>query len=524
MTATDRSVPHLPPPPLSACLLSNGRYTVMTRDTGSGFTQWRNRAVTRWREDVTADMLGSYLFLRDRATGAVWSATPQPLGASGEVQPMRLVEGRAEYGVCRESIDATLAVAVPHTFDGDVRRLTIRNERAVDCELDVTSYAELVLGSAATDAAHPAFSKLFVETQWWPSPGVIVAGRRPRSPDEPRGWAAHGVAVSPSRDAVVEYETDRARFIGRGRSLRDARGLGEPLSQTTGTVLDAIFSARVRLRLAPGASASVAFWTLAAASPDDLLAACAALASAADCDRVIAASGRHEADVCARIGIADDERTLFQRCVAPLFVTDPTWRSPPDALARGAGGAPVLWSNGISGDRPIVLLHVAERGDAVAQVLRAQRFWQAMGVGVDVVLSNVAAASDGTALQAALDGAGRRAARAPRAGHRRRACGSIRRRQSRRDRCLSRRARHGGTDRLRCREWRARRATGHGASCGGHVLDTRRRCGSACRNPGARVAAVGADVRPASHRGPGARQRFRRLRNRCARIRDPARR
>ena len=129
MTATDRSVPHLPPP-LSACLLSNGRYTVMTRDTGSGFTQWRNRAVTRWREDVTADMLGSYLFLRDRATGAVWSATPQPLGASGEVQPMRLVEGRAEYGVCRESIDATLAVAVPHTFDGDVRRLTIRNERA----------------------------------------------------------------------------------------------------------------------------------------------------------------------------------------------------------------------------------------------------------------------------------------------------------------------------------------------------------------------------------------------------------
>ena len=366
MTETDRSVPHLPPPPLSACLLSNGRYTVMTRDTGSGFTQWRNRAVTRWREDATADMLGSYLFLRDRATGAVWSATPQPLGASGEVQPMRLVEGRAEYGVCRESIDATLAVAVAHTFDGDVRRLTIRNERAVDCELDVTSYAELVLGSAATDAAHPAFSKLFVETQWWPSPGVIVAGRRPRSPDEPRGWATHGVAVSPSREAVVEYETDRARFIGRGRSLRDARGLGEPLSQTTGTVLDAIFSARVRLRLAPGASASVTFCTLAAASPDDLLAACAALASDADCDRVIAASGRHEADVCARIGIADDERTLFQRCVAPLFVTDPTWRSPPDALARGAGGAPVLWSNGISGDRPIVLLHVAERGDAVA--------------------------------------------------------------------------------------------------------------------------------------------------------------
>ena len=216
MTATDRSVPHLPPPPLSACLLSNGRYTVMTRDTGSGFTQWRNRAVTRWREDVTADMLGSYLFLRDRATGAVWSATPHPLGASGEVQPMRLVEGRAEYGVCRESIDATLAVAVAHTFDGDVRRLTIRNERAVDCELDVTSYAELVLGSAATDAAHPAFSKLFVETQWWPSARRDrrgTAAAQPRRATRVGGARCRGVALARGRCRI----RDGSRALHRAR-------------------------------------------------------------------------------------------------------------------------------------------------------------------------------------------------------------------------------------------------------------------------------------------------------------------
>jgi len=398
-------MPHLPPPTLRACLLSNGRYTVMTGDTGSGFSQWRNRAVTRWREDATADMLGSYLFVRDRATGTVWSATPQPLATQGDRQPMRLVGGCAEYAMRHQAIDATLTIAVAQAGDGEVRRLTLRNDRTVDCELDVTSYAELVLGSAAADAAHPAFSKLFVETDWWPSPGVLVARRRLRSPDDPPAWAAHGVAVSPpgASDGGVEYETDRARFIGRGRTLRDARALAEPLSKTTGVVLDPIFGARVRLRLAPGASANVAFWTVAAASRDDLVAACGAMANAADCDRVVAEAGNHQAAVCARVGIADDERALFQRCVAPLFVANAAWRSPPDVLARSAGGTPVLWSHGISGDRPIVLLHVAENGDAVAQLLRAQRFWQAMGVAVDVVLSNVAAESSVEAVQTTLD-------------------------------------------------------------------------------------------------------------------------
>jgi cyclic beta-1,2-glucan synthetase len=405
MTATDRSIPHLPPPTLRACLLSNGRYTVMTGDTGSGFSQWRNLAVTRWREDATADVLGSYLFVRDRASGTAWSATPQPLSTDDEAQPMRLAAGRAEYAIRREAIEAMLTVAVAQAADGEVRRLTIRNDRSVACELDVTSYAELVLGSAAADAAHPAFSKLFVETDWTPSPGMLVARRRLRSPDDPPAWAAHGVAVSPiaAAEGSVEYETDRARFIGRGRSLRNARALGQPLSQTTGATLDAIFSTRVRLRLAPGASASVAFWTMAAASRDQLMAACGAVASAADCDRVIADASSHEAAVSARFGIADDERALFQRCVAPLFVANAAWRGPPDVLGRGAGGTPALWPHGISGDRPIVLLHVAGHGDAVAQLLRAQRFWQAMGVAVDVVLSNVAAASGVEALAVTLD-------------------------------------------------------------------------------------------------------------------------
>jgi cyclic beta-1,2-glucan synthetase len=74
-------------------LLSNGRYTVMVTAAGSGFSQWGDLAVTRWREDTTRDCWGSFLFLRDAGTGDVWSfrrpgqdhaAAPLPLDRPGD--------------------------------------------------------------------------------------------------------------------------------------------------------------------------------------------------------------------------------------------------------------------------------------------------------------------------------------------------------------------------------------------------------------------------------------------------------
>jgi len=404
MTAVRRLDPHPSPPALRACLLSNGRYTIMTRDRGSGFSQWRNLAITRWREDATADMLGSYVLIRDRHSGIAWSPTLQPLGAPDDSGSFTLIDGRAEYATTRDGMDATLTITVAEDRDCEMRRLALRNTGSVARELDITSYAELVLGSATADAAHPAFSKLFVETQWQSPPGVLIAHRRLRSPDEPSVWAAHGVATSADVNRQrVEYETDRARFLGRGRGLRNAQALRESLTETTGTVLDPIFSARVQVLLAPGASASVTFWTLAAPSRAELLSACDAVSSASDCERIVASAGQYEATVCEEIGIGDSEHEVFQRCVAPLFVADARWRVPAATLLRGAGGAPALWPHGISGDRPIVLMRVDHDNDAVAQLLRAQRFWQAMGVGVDVVLSNAADEAAAASLQAALD-------------------------------------------------------------------------------------------------------------------------
>jgi len=398
-------MPHPPTAAPRACLLSNGRYTVMTRDTGSGFSQWRNLAVTRWRDDPTADLMGSYVLVRDHGTHDCWSVTAQPLGANRRAHTMRLAGGSVRFDAQRGAIASSLAIAVAQDVDGDVRRLMLHNRRDAACDLDVTSYAELVLGSMAADAAHPAFSKLFVQTEWV-APGVLLARRRPRGPDEPSIWITHCAVVSPGQSAdAPEYESARDRFLGRGRGLRDARALTQPLSNTVGTVLDPVLSIRTRLRIPSGERASIAFWTLAAESREAALASCAAHATAAATDRAFAEADRFAAAACARIGIGIAEYERCQRLVAPLVVADPAWRSSPPALARGAGGAPVLWTRGISGDRPIVLVRVTdERGiDTVAQILRFQRFWQAMRMGVDVVVSNVATAPDATALQATLE-------------------------------------------------------------------------------------------------------------------------
>ena len=388
-----------------AHLLSNGRYTVMIDGGGSGFSRWQDLAVTRWRENPTCNAFGSYVLLRDRKTGAVWSTGVQPCGGE-TASTVDLAEGHATIGRREGTLATLLAVAVAQDVDAEVRSITITNHGDSAREIDVTSYAELVLGSATSDAAHPAFSKMFVQTEWVDQPGVLLATRRKRSPDDPGVWAAHLSVLDAPEAQTLEYETDRARFLGRGRSLRDAVAMehGATLSNTVGTVLDPVFSLRRRVRVAPGASAKVTFWTLLANSRDDALAACRPLSAVDACERALADAIGHAIDERARLGIDARQAECFQRLVAPLLNADAAWRSPVALLERGAGGAPVLWARGISGDRPIVLMRIADAAhlDSVHQILLAQRYWQSKRLGVDVVVLNIALGDAADALQATL--------------------------------------------------------------------------------------------------------------------------
>jgi hypothetical protein len=147
-------------------LLSNGRYAVMITAAGSGYSRWRDTAVTRWQEDVTCDHWGTYVFLRDTRSGEVWSAGYQPSGAEPDRYQVAFSEGRAEIVRHDGTITTTLEVAVSSEDDAEVRRVSITNLGSATREIELTSYAEIVLAPRAADDAHPAFSKLFVETEF----------------------------------------------------------------------------------------------------------------------------------------------------------------------------------------------------------------------------------------------------------------------------------------------------------------------------------------------------------------------
>ncbi|GAA3990300.1 glucoamylase family protein [Comamonas faecalis] len=399
-------------------LLSNGRYAVMLTAAGTGYSRWRDLAVTRWREDATRDDWGAYVYLRDTDSGRVWSAAAQPLGVATDSHEVVFAEDHAAFTRHDGSLTTTMEVVVSAEADGEVRRVTVANTGRKAREVELTSYAEVVLAPPAADDAHPAFAKMFVQTEYLPEFGAVIATRRPRTPNEPPVWAAHFAVVEGIATAPVQYESDRERFLGRGRTAATAQAMGDgaALSGTAGTVLDPVFSVRHRVRIAPGQMARLAFWTLVAATREALLDLVDQHHDRSAFERARTLAWTQAQVQLRHIGIEADEAADFQRLAAPILYAGARLRAPAEAIARGAGPQSDLWRHAVSGDLPIVLLRIDEIEDIaqVRQLLRAHEYWRMKGLSVDLVIVNERASSYVQDLQTAIETAVRRSQSRPR--------------------------------------------------------------------------------------------------------------
>ncbi|HTC85177.1 MAG TPA: hypothetical protein VK656_00630, partial [Candidatus Acidoferrum sp.] len=254
------------------------------------------------------------------------------------------------------------------------------------------SYAEIALAPQAADIAHPAFQNLFVQTEFVPDIGALLATRRPRASDEPPVWAAHVAAVEGEAAGVIQYETDRGRFLGRGRSVRSPVSVidGRPLSNTVGSVLDPIFSLRCRVRLAAGETAHAIFSTVVAESREAVLDLADKYRESATFERAATLAWTQAQVELHHLGIDSDEAHLFQRLANRILYSDPSLRPAAGLLAQNQRGAPGLWAHGISGDLPIVVVRVDEGEDLdiVRQLLRAHEYWRLKLLDVDLVILN----------------------------------------------------------------------------------------------------------------------------------------
>lgn len=400
-------------------LLSNGRYSVMLTAAGSGYSRWHDIAITRWREDTTGDGWGSYIYLRDVKSGDVWSAGYQPSGVAPDNYTVTFSEDRAEILRQDGALDIKQEIAVSPEDDAEVRRVSITNHGAREREIELTSYAEIALARQSDDLMHPAFAKLFVETEFVPGLGAILATRRQRSEGDPKVWAAHLVVVEGETSGDVQFETDRARFLGRGQTSRMPAAIcdGWPLSNTAGPVLDPVFSLRRRIRIPHGATARLAFWTIAALTREAVLDLADKHHDAIAFERATMLAWTQAQMQLHHLGISSDEAHLFQRLGNHVLYSDPTLRPAPNVIAQGARKASTLWAQGISGDFPIVLLQVSEEDDLelVRQLLRAHEYWRLKQLAVDLVIVNARASSYVQDLQNSLDALVRMNRSAPKA-------------------------------------------------------------------------------------------------------------
>ncbi len=404
---TDRHFTHPHQANPASLLLSNGRMTTMLTAAGAGQIRRGALALTRWREDPTCDDHGTGIFLRDLDDGRVWSAAYYPCGVDADSYDVTFHEDRAEF-VRRDGTMVTgLDILISAEDDAEVRRLTITNEGSQTRHLDVTSYLELALCPQAADVAHPAFTKLFVQTEYLPGCDALIATRRRRNPEEAEIWLGHMLVVEGNGDGVNSFETDRARFLGRGRSLRDAVAMqpSHVLSGSTGTVLDPVFALRHTIQLAPQGVARLAFWTLAADSR-------AALLDMIDRHRDVTAYTRAatlawtQAQVQRHhLGIKAGTAALYQQLAGHLVHATPALRPPSTILQNGLAPQSDLWALGISGDLPILLLRVADSDDlaVVREALLAFEYWRMKRFSVDLVILNDHPASYLQELQTALE-------------------------------------------------------------------------------------------------------------------------
>jgi len=388
-------------------LLSNGRYAVMLTTAGSGYSRWRDLAITRWREDVTRDAWGTYVFLRDVDSGESWSAGYQPRGGQPDSYEVIFSEDRAEIVRRDGAIGTTLQVIVSPEDDAEVRRVSLTNLGTKSREIELTSYAEVVLAPPAADAAHPAFCNLSVQTECIPELDTLLATRRPRSRGEAPVWLAHVAVVEGDPVGALQWETDRARFLGRGRGIRTPAAVidGQPLSNTTGAVLDPIVSLRRRVRLPPGDTVRVAFSTLVAPSRAEALGLAEKYRDTATFDRAATLAWTQAQVQQHHLGIGPDEAHLFQGLASRVLYSDRALRPSADVLTRHTGGPDALWAHGISGDLPIVLVQIDEPEDVgiVRQLLRAHEYWRMKQLAVDLVILNERAPSYVQDLQALLE-------------------------------------------------------------------------------------------------------------------------
>ena len=377
-------------------LLSNGSYNVLISNMGGGYSSWRDTELTRWQPDGVLDPWGTWVYIQEMDTdlkkrNRVWSAAYQPIPGNTANLQVTYFAHMAVFRRLENGIVSNMEVTVSPDDPVEIRRIQLHNMNDQFRILRMTSYGEVILSSRVADARHPAFNKLFIESEFVPELNLQIFKRRPRTNQETAIYLGHMLVIEGSK-VVARNETDRSRFIGRDQTINTPAALKneEYLTGTTGPTLDPIFALGQEVKLKPHESAKAAFLTFAADSREAIIALALRYRSWTIIDRSF-----HQADIASQtllseqdIGTQPFKDTL--KILSALIYSFKLVRASPETIAANRLGQPVLWRFGISGDCPILLVKVddPQQVDLVREALLVHKLLRTRRFLADLVILN----------------------------------------------------------------------------------------------------------------------------------------
>ncbi len=391
-------------------LLSNGRYGVMITNSGSGYSQWMGQELTRWCSDQTSDEYGTFCYIHESDQERLWSNAYHPVCGTAKEYSVSFSLDRALFRRVDFGIHCETEVVVSPEDDVEIRRITLINRSTRIRHLEITSYVELSMAPHNADRQHPAFNKLFIQTEAVAEQKAVLAHRRGRSTTETPLYVAHCMTLDATLSENISheefrFETDRGRFIGRGRSMSNPMGATKEPGNSQGFVLDPMLGIRRTVMLRPGQHCRMSLIVAAGHTRDQIMLLMNKYGDYHATERAMDFAWGSAQQQLQMLHIQPDEARRFQQLASHLLFPNNLLRATGERLVENNKGQASLWAYGISGDLPIALVSIGDERDIslIRQMLQAYIYWRLRGFSSDLVILNEEAGGYDQPLQERLE-------------------------------------------------------------------------------------------------------------------------
>ncbi|WP_219838403.1 GH36-type glycosyl hydrolase domain-containing protein [Paenibacillus sp. R14(2021)] len=373
---------------------ANESLTSVVTSSGSGFIRFGGIALTRWREDPVAEPWGSYMYLRDVTRNKHWSPSYLPCRTVSDKQSVQFLQERTTFLREEDELRSQLDITVSPESNAEVRRLTLTNQGKETRIVEVTTFLELAMATPDADKAHPAFTKLFIQTEYAADAECLLARKRPRNEGEQSLWAFHTLTISEGEReraaGQVQFETDRASFIGRGHTLANPRGLESRLGGTFGSVADPAFVMRRRISIEPGGQAVLTAITGAAPDREKAVETAVRLSHEQHVTRTFQLAWTRSQIDLQHLHITAADAGVYQLLAGRVLFSSPLRQEQEESIAANSKSQEGLWAHGVSGDRPIVLASIDDSSNLpfLNKLLVGYEYLRRKGLLFDLVIWN----------------------------------------------------------------------------------------------------------------------------------------